>query len=407
MSTRVRRLVLGGSLLLLLAAGAGAAVQLERPIPAPIVHGELASSYTVLGSAARLPWPTEGQAALYLSQFGWLGATGTEGSVPVASVTKIMTALVVLRAHPLTLGMAGPTVAVSAADFSLYQSERAVGDSVVPVEPGEIFSELQLLEGLLLPSGDNLAVLLADWQAGSEAAFVEQMDQLAVTLHLDHTRFADSSGLDPGSVSCARDLVALATVAMRDPVFASIVAMPTVTLPLAGVVHNYNPLLGKDGVIGVKTGWTEAAMGCLVFAASESIDGHPVQLIGAVLGQPGGPASALLAAGQEAAGLLASAAEELHWLRLPAGAAAVGWVTSSWAHPVAVGIARPIPMVGASGARLSLRLHVRRLRTPLRRGVEVGTLTVATPGGFSFRERVVASRKLGGPSWWWRLTRPF
>ena len=58
-------------------------------------------------------------------------------------------------------------------------------------------------------------------------------------------------------------------------------------------------------------------MGCLVFAASESIDGHPVQLIGAVLGQPGGPASALLAAGQEAAGLLASAAGELHWLRLP------------------------------------------------------------------------------------------
>lgn len=405
MSPRVRRLLLGAAAVLVLALVGGAAVQLGRPVPVPTVHDDLADAYTVSGSAATLPWPDQGQAALYLSGFGWLGSTPGETAVPVASVTKVMTALVILRAHPLKVGMSGPTITVSAADFSEYQSELAAGDSVVRVATGETLSELQVLEGLLLPSGDNLAVLLADWQSGSEAAFVQQMDQLASSLHLRQTHFTDSSGLDQGSVSSARDLVTLATVAMKIPVFASIVALPTVTLPVAGVVRNYNPLLGQDGVVGIKTGWTEAAMGCLVFAAKVSVAGTPRQLIGAVLGQPGGPESGLAAAGRVAAALLSSGEGELHQFRLPVGGTEVGRVTSSWAGPVAVRASRAISLVGAADSRLELRLQFHRLRSPLRAGEQVGSLTVTTPGGFSYREPVEMARKLAAPSWWWRLTR--
>lgn len=402
-----RQLLSGASAILVLAISAGAAIQLERPVPAPVFHRELARSYTDPGNPASLPWPTEGQAALYLTRFGWLGSTASEVSVPIASVTKIMTALVILRTHPLTVGMSGPTIGVSATAYSVYQSEVAAGDSVVRVETGETLSEFQLLEGLLLPSGDNLAVILADWQSGSEPAFVQLMNQLASALHLTQTHFTDSSGLDTGSVSSARDLVLLATVAMKNPVFAAVVAMPSVTLPVAGTVHNYNPILGQYGVIGIKTGWTSAAMGCLVFAANLTVAGQSVQLIGAVLGQPGGPQSGLVAAGRVATTLLAAGAGELQQLRLPAGDTLVGRVTSGWAGRINLQVTRSISLVGAAGADLGLRLQLRRRRAPWIRGAEVGSLTVTTPGGFRLQEPVVMARKLAAPSWWWRLTRPF
>ncbi|HVB14067.1 MAG TPA: D-alanyl-D-alanine carboxypeptidase [Candidatus Dormibacteraeota bacterium] len=407
MSTLVRRLVISGSALLVLAVGVGSAVQLERPLPALTFQADLARTAPVPGRAAQLPWPTEGQAAIYLSGFGWLGSTGGEIAVPIASVTKIMTALVILRADPLKVGMVGPEVTVSAADFALYQTELAQGDSVVRVEPGETLSELQLLEGLLLPSGDNLAVLLADWAAGSEPAFVQRMNQLASSLHLSHTHFTDSSGLAPGSVSCARDLVALANVAMRIQVFASIVAMPTVTLPTAGPVHNYNPLLGQDGVIGIKTGWTEEAMGCLVFAARDSVDGRAVQLIGAVLGQPGGPAAGLLAAAGEAKALLVAGEAALDEVHLPPAGPQVGRVTSAWGSEISVDVTRGIGLVGVGGSQMRLRLQLRQLRAPLRRGAVAGDLTATTPGGFSLHLLIEANGKLAAPSWWWRLTRSF
>lgn len=396
---------MGGTAVLVLALGAGGAVQLHRSIPAPTAHSLLAASFSVPGTAASLPWPDEGQAALYLSGFGWLGSTESEGSVPIASVTKMMTALVVLRDHPLSPGMAGPTITISAADFALYQSGLAAGDSVVRVEAGEAISELQLLEGLLLPSGDNLAEVLADWESGSEPAFVEQMNRLAASLHLEHTHFADSSGLNSGSVSCARDLVGLATVAMKNPVFAAIVAMPAVSLPVAGTVRNYNPILGQDGIVGIKTGWTAQALGCLVFAADEKVGGRPVQLIGAVLGQPGGPESALVAAGRTAAALLTAANDELRQVQVPSAGTVVGRITSGWMRRVTVRVNHTIRLIGEPGARLELHLHFRRLMAPLRSGAEVGTLTITTPGRFELHKPVVVTRKLVSPSWWWRLTR--
>ncbi|MGC1909842.1 MAG: D-alanyl-D-alanine carboxypeptidase [Candidatus Dormiibacterota bacterium] len=401
----MRRVVLGVASLLVLALAIGAAVQLGRPVPRLAAQSHLARSYVVSGPPVTLPWPEQGEAALYLSGFGWIGSSSREESMPIASVTKIMTALVILRAHPLHLGGSGPAITVTAADFALYQTELAQGDSVVRVESGETITEFQALEGLLLPSGDNLAVLLADWQAGSESAFVEKMDQLAVSLHLEQTHFADSSGLDPGSVSSARDLVTLATVAMHNPVFASIVAMPTVSLPVAGTVRNFNPILGQDGVIGIKTGWTEGALGCLVFAAKQSIGGHQVQLIGAVLGQPGGPVSGLAAAGREASLLLTASEAELHQTTLPGGASLVGRVTSKWAVPVAARVTNSVSLTGVAGARVHLDLQWHLLRAPLWRGERVGSLTVTTPGGYRFQEAVVMTRRVAAPDWWWRLTR--
>jgi len=406
MSSRSRPGVVVSLSIFLLALGAGAAGQLVRPVPVPKVRGSVASSYSVPGRANSLAWPATGQAALYLSGFGWLGSTSGESAVPIASVTKIMTALVILQAHPLALGVPGPSVTVSAAAVAVYQSERSQGDSVVPVVAGETLSELELLEGLLLPSGDNLAVLLADWQSGSEGSFVQLMNQRATSLRLRNTRFTDSSGLNPGSVSSARDLVTLATVAMGNPVFAAIVAMPTVVLPIVGAVRNYNPILGAGGVIGIKTGWTEAALGCLVFAARETVAGRPVQLVGAVLGQPGGPESGLQAAGRAAMALLTSGETELQPVQLPGAGAIVGRVTSAWGGRASIEATQTIGLIGVSGTRLAVHLLLRRLPAPLRRGQTVGSMTVITPSGVEFHQPLILTTKLADPGWEWRLARP-
>jgi D-alanyl-D-alanine carboxypeptidase (penicillin-binding protein 5/6) len=404
---RPRRLALALVVLALVVVAAGTA-QLARPIPALRVRDSLPPSYTVGGSSEQLPWPAQGQAALYLPHFGWLGSTGINGSVPIASLTKIMTALVILRSHPLTLGATGPIVNVSAADFAVYQSELAQGDSVLRVETGEGLTELQLLEGLLLPSADNIAELLGDWQAGSEPAFVAEMNRLAASLRLGQTHFADSSGLDPASVSSAPDLVTLAEDAMSNPVFASIVAMPTATLPLAGTVHNYNPLLGKDGVVGIKTGWTSAALGCLVFASRQNVAGHQVQLIGAVTGQPGGPTTGLAAAAARAAALIEAAATGLHWVSLPTPGASIGQLDSVWTRPLGIRAAATVQLAAPAGARFKVSIRFfRHVRAPLRRGAEVGSLTVTTPGGSSAHSRLISERGLDDPSWWWRLRRPW
>src|SRR5437016_5256019 len=103
----------------------------------------------------------------------------------------------------------------------------------------------------------------------------------------DHTRYTDPSGYDDATVSTAADQVRIVDRAMRLPAFASIVATPSATLPVAGTVHNTDTLLGHNGFIGVKTGSDDAAGGCFAFRAIRWIDGKRTTITGVVLGQPG------------------------------------------------------------------------------------------------------------------------
>jgi serine-type D-Ala-D-Ala carboxypeptidase (penicillin-binding protein 5/6) len=113
------------------------------------------------------------------------------------------------------------------------------------------------------------------------------MNGTARSLGMTRTRYTDPSGFDDATVSTAADQVRLVNRAMRLPVFASIVGTPSATLPVAGIVHNTNTLLGHDGFVGIKTGSTAAAGGCFAFRAIRWIDGRRTTITGVVLGQPG------------------------------------------------------------------------------------------------------------------------
>src|SRR5207244_12624635 len=117
--------------------------------------------------------------------------------------------------------------------------------------------------------------------------FVAQMNSTARPLGMTRTRYTDPSGYDDATISTAADQMRIVALAMRLPVFASIVATPSVTLPVAGTVHNTNTLLGHNGFVGVKTGSDRAAGGCFAFRAIRVVHGKRTTITGVVLGQPG------------------------------------------------------------------------------------------------------------------------
>jgi serine-type D-Ala-D-Ala carboxypeptidase (penicillin-binding protein 5/6) len=254
-----------------------------------------------LGAALpRTVWPEDGQAAFVQTGQSQVQAGPNQHAAPIASVAKVMTAYLVLRDHPLRPGQDGPTITLTDADVADTDRRRRQQESVVPIVAGEQLTERQALQALLLPSANNIAAVLARWDAGSADRFVARMNATARSLGMIHTRYTDPSGYDDATVSTAADQLRLVDRAMRLPVFASIVATPSATLPVAGTVHNTNRLLGHKGFVGVKTGSTAAAGGCFAFRAIRWIDGKRTTITGVVLGQPGYD--------RVAAGLMAAAA---------------------------------------------------------------------------------------------------
>jgi D-alanyl-D-alanine carboxypeptidase (penicillin-binding protein 5/6) len=178
-------------------------------------------------------------------------------------------------------------ITLTDADVADTDRRRQQGESVVSIVAGEQLTERQALQALLLPSANNIAAVLARWDAGSVERFVAGMNETAWSLGMTHTRYTDPSGYDEATVSTAADQLRIVDQAMALPVFASIVATPTVTLPVAGTVDNTNTLLGHGGFVGVKTGSTASAGGCFAFRAIRLIDGRKTTITGVVLGQPG------------------------------------------------------------------------------------------------------------------------
>jgi D-alanyl-D-alanine carboxypeptidase (penicillin-binding protein 5/6) len=244
------------------------------------------STADVVRPLADTVWPAFGQAAVRIGQ-SRIQAGPNQHPAPIASVAKVMTAYLVLRDHPLRRGEDGPTITLTDTDVADTERRRSEQQSVVSIAAGEQLTERQALEALLLPSANNIAAVLARWDAGSEDRFVTRMNAAARSLGMTHTQYTDPSGYDDATLSTAADQVRVVERAMRLPVFAGIVAARSATLPVAGTVQNTDILLGRDGFVGVKTGSDAAAGGCFAFRAVRRIHGRRTTITGVVLGQPG------------------------------------------------------------------------------------------------------------------------
>ncbi|HLH62492.1 MAG TPA: serine hydrolase [Ktedonobacteraceae bacterium] len=215
-----------------------------------------------------------------------LDDVNAERPVPMASTTKIMTALVALRAGNLNELVTIHQDAIN--EVILNDGSNA------QLRVGDQISLKDLLYALLLPSGDDAAIAIADAVGGTTSNFVNLMNLFAYRLHLYQTHYINPDGLTyydasghplPGHYTTAYDLVRLADYAMSIPLFAQIVATKHYTLPASSIHHAYNwtntnlLLSTYTGATGIKTGYTLEAGECLVFSATRSTH----HLIGVVL----------------------------------------------------------------------------------------------------------------------------
>ncbi|GAC1454652.1 MAG: hypothetical protein PVS3B3_04100 [Ktedonobacteraceae bacterium] len=206
-----------------------------------------------------------------------------EKTQPMASITKIMTAVIAIQTGNLNQGVLVKQDALD--EVTLHNGSSAF------LQLGDIVSLKDLLYGLMLPSGDDAAIAIADGLAGSPDKFVQRMNLFAHRLHLYQTHYTNPDGLtpdnqtNPNHYTTAADLLRLAQYAMSLPLFAQIVQTPTYTLAANGQHHRYtwkttNDLLTSyTGMTGIKTGHTVEAGYCLLFAATRA--GH--HLMGVVL----------------------------------------------------------------------------------------------------------------------------
>jgi D-alanyl-D-alanine carboxypeptidase (penicillin-binding protein 5/6) len=389
-----------GLALLLVVAGLGAWNYL-RPIPTVAATPAFPTSDTVPGNPPAMPWPSRGSGAVSVQGLGFIASSGNEQAIPAASVTKVMTALVILEDKALALNQAGPTITITDADVQSYETDLAGNQSVAAVRAGEQLSELQVLQGMLIPSANNLAETLARWDAGSLGAFIAKMNTRAAALNLTHTRFADVSGASPGSVSTPSDLVALGMTAMKQEVLAQIVGMGQAELPVAGTVYNVDAALGQSGITGIKTGSGLNSGANFLFAATVAVDGRQITVYGCVMGQP-----TLEFAFTAAKTLIGSMAAVLHVRRVISRNQSIATYATPWGAQSDLVASVDVDLIEWPGMVLRQRLEARSLviDQPLAAGTKEGTEHVVL-GDYNLDVPLVTADPLYPPGRLWRLTR--
>jgi serine-type D-Ala-D-Ala carboxypeptidase (penicillin-binding protein 5/6) len=376
-----------------------AAWRYSRPVPSVAAVPLLDTTLAVSGAAPQFPWPAMGAAALAAPELGVVGTHGDARPRPTASTAKILTALLVLEDHPVAPNEQGPSVTISAQDIEEYRAQVRDGQSVVPVAVGEQLTEYQLLQGLLVPSGNNLAAVLARWDAGSVPAFVDRLNARAAALGMTSTHFADASGYSPQTVSTPDDLIRAAEAAMANSVFAAIVAQPQAALPVAGTVYNVNAVLGKGGIVGVKTGSTPEAGACFVFAAQQRVGDRPLMIFGAIMGEE--KLSDTFDAAQR---LSAAAAGGLRHERVLAQGQTVAAYRPPWGGEVPIVADEDVEFLVWPGLAVQTSLDIATVDAPLAAGTPVGTVTLEV-GAAKRQVAVHTWEPLPAPSPRWRVTR--
>ena len=372
--------------------------QTSRALPNPTTAVTLPET-SVLGQPRSPVLPATGSSIVAIDGLGTLGQAGEPGAKPIASVTKMMTAYVLLKERPLQPGETGPTIEITQADADRFWEMVAEDQSVQPVNAGQVLTELQLLQGMLIPSANNYAEIAAVWDAGSVEAFVTKMNAEALALGMNETVYDDVSGFSDFSVSTVRDQLILARAAMANPVFAQIVGMSQVELPGVGTVSNVNELLGVGGVVGIKTGQTEAAGGNLAFAARREVGGQTIEVIGAIFNQED-----RAAAFDGTIGVLNSLNSSLQVLRVVPAGQPVGTVDPAWGEAVDVVVAQDVSMLVWPGMTMETIVEFDEVPAGVKAGDPVGTLLVRL-GEQEQRVPITLAADLAGAGISYKLTR--
>ncbi|WP_274919599.1 D-alanyl-D-alanine carboxypeptidase family protein [Streptomyces sp. WZ-12] len=389
-------------------------IQTFRPLPHPVLRiDEASASFTVPGQLT-LPWPEQGQAAVQLEGTGMIGTYGEQKPVPTASIAKVMTAYVLLREHPLGKDEAGPTVEV---DARAVEDGKAKDESRIEgLTVGQKFSQQDMLKMLMIPSGNNIARLLARWATGSdsEAAFIQKMNDAAKELGMKDTAYTDPSGLDDKTVSTAVDQLKLAEAVMKFDVFRAVVAIPKATIGGLGqpLINNMDDLLLSElSVKGIKTGSNTAAGGTLLWAAYRTVGDKTPMILGTMLNQhvdgpdPNG-ANSLILVKENSKKIVQAVRDALTSTTIVRKGQTVGYLDDGLGRHISVVAADDLKAIGVPGMQLNPQITSDGKKPPhsARTGTEVGVLSVGNGQGAT-KVPVALKEDLTPPSFTSKLTR--
>ncbi|WP_445978166.1 serine hydrolase [Streptomyces poriferorum] len=403
--TAVRRVKIWTPLVILLLI-IFAVVQMVRPLPAPALTMTAESAYTFKGGDLNLSWPEQGQSAVTVDGVGSLGSAGAQKPAPIASVAKIMTAYVVLKEHPLTAKEQGEKITVD----QQAEDESKLGDeSTAPISEGQQFTEKQLLQLLMIPSGNNAARLFARWDS-SETEFIAKMNAAAKDLGMTGTTYTDPSGLKKTTVSTAADQLKLAKAVMQNEIFREIVDTPQIKIDgIDGTIYNNNTILLEPGVSGIKTGSSTPAGGNLVWSANTVVDGKTLWIYGAVMGQQAGtgqPYDSLVMSLNNSLKLIRDAQKAVTSATVVKKGDVVGYVDDGFGGHTPLVATGDLKAKGWAGLKieLSVKGNGEEISRSMKAGTKVGVVTVGTgPGKVS--TPVALQEDLKDPSFGQKLTR--
>lgn len=395
---RRRRILVFGSVFALLAGIAYLPLTLFAPVED--IEATVATPTVAAGAPAQLTMPAGAASAITaVGEEGVLAQSGSTDPLPMASITKIVTALTVLDAHPLAAGEAGPAVTMSAADVALYRKYDSLGASVAPVKAGVVYTERELLEIMLIDSAGNYAVTIGNWAFGSEEALVTAMRAWLDANGFPGVSVVEPTGRDAANTASAADLLRLGELALADPTLSAIVAIPSIEIHDVGVVENSNKLLGENGVDGIKTGTLNTFGANLLFSLDLAVGSESIPLVGVVLG-----AATHAELNGAVRTLITQVQAGYHEVPLIAEGDRIGEYTTPWDTTTSAVAAESASIVVWGDTPITATADVDPIRLA-DKGSTAGSITF-TAGPRTVAVPLVLSAAVDDPGPWWRLGHP-
>ena len=397
-----------GVVLLLAATGGYVGWALTAPVNPPAVTSQIppvpvgdAAAIAAVPAAASAISISGADAYLGEEAEGIWSSSGTADPLPIASITKLITALVILDAVPLaSADDPGPTITFGKADHDLYDRYYVQGATIAPMPTGTSMSLHDALATMLIPSASNYAEALSSRIFGSQNAFLGATRNWLAAHGLTGTTITEPTGLSPRNTSTTADLLAIGKLAAANPTIAQIVATPSISLHGAGQLYNTNGLLGTSGITGLKTGTLGEGTYSLLYTATLVVGtADPLAVTGVVLG---GPTRESVNASVIAA--LDSIRAGFHEVPVATSGQEVGTISTPWGSTARLVIGEDAAIFTWSDTPIVATMKIETPPT-YRDGTVVGKITW-TAGPHTVTAPVEIKGSIDPPTEWWRLTHP-
>jgi D-alanyl-D-alanine carboxypeptidase (penicillin-binding protein 5/6) len=369
----------------------------------PSVYATTKLDNLSLTQPAEINWPNYGQSAVGVKGYGVISASPNQKPMPIASVTKIITALAVLDKKPLKPGEQGENLLFSDEDLKMYHDYRQKQGIAVEVNPGDSLTYYKVLQYTLILSANNMADKLAIWAFGSVGNYVTYANEMLKqqgfeTLHVD-----DASGFSPNTVGTASDLIKLGDLAMKNPIITEIVATETIALPNGTQKANTNTFLNyqNNGVVGIKNGLTDEAGGVLLASAKRQVEGQELTIITAVMGS-----RPFMQSQKDAVALIDPTVKALSGQATIKKGTTIGFYSLPWGGKVDVVTVSDIQFNKWSNVINGTSVNMFAIVEPKNSGDKVGSLQVTSDTGEIISSDVELASSINAPNIKWKLLNP-